>query len=206
MSTQSSYTRQSYTVNKACTIASANPGNGILRRWTVQPTPPIPGVTPGSDANNMQAAFGRLDSFGLPIPDTNAAPNYSGNVSGLQIPNTAGYQVSYVDGWIVLPVGVTVVSFGYRGFGNTSVGIYVGKAPRYAKRIMWNNVLTVPGGTVDMTSFPELCGRKVAFVRSFCCNRYFNGGHYVNWNVGAGSVDIPTANTHGSQPYLSQYP
>lgn len=205
MSTISNYVRQNYTPVQACTVTSANPGVAALRRWSPQPNPPIPGVTPGSDTNNMQAAFNLLDSFGLPIPTTAIAPNFSGNVSGIQIPNIATYQVSYTDGWIVLPVGVTTVTLGVRYIGNCSVGIYVGKAQRYAVRVMWSNIL-VNGGVVNMTPFLELCGQKVAFIRIMLVNGYFNGGTYLQWNVGAGLVDVPTAAVHGSQPFLRKYP
>lgn len=200
-----SYIRQRYTANQTCVVKSTNPGNAILRRWTTT-TPAIPGVSPGSDANNMTLAFGLTDAYGLPVPNTPAAPDYSGNINGLYIPDTSGYQVAYTDGWIVLPVGVTVVSFGARGFGNTSAGIYVGYAPRFAKRILWGNVYAVPGGTVDASKYQELCGCKFMWVRTFAVNGYFHGGHYVQWNVGAGFVDVPVANVHATQPYCSQYP
>lgn len=209
MSTISIYTKQNYTPTVTCTITSANPGNGVLKRWSPEPTPAIPGVSSGSDANNMQLAFGLLDSFGLPIPNTAVAPNFSGNVSGLQTPNVATYQVSYVDGWVVLPVGVTVVRFRPRGFGNTAAGIYVGKAPRYATRIYWANANTVPNAEVDMSNFHELCGQKIAFVRSLTVNGYFNGGHFVQISTDGGTTffDVTgAAMLHGSQPYLRKYP
>lgn len=149
MNTISTYARQNYNANQACAIVSANPGQSYLRRWSPEPTPPIPGVSTGSDANNMQQVFGgAMDSYGLPTPATALAPNFQGFITGLQTPNVATYQVSYADAWIVVPAGVTTVSFGYRGFGNTAEGIYIGKAPRYAVRVMWNNVYIVPGGTV----------------------------------------------------------
>lgn len=194
------------TPNQACTVTSSNPGNAILKRWSPEPTPPIPGVVSGSDANNMTLTFGLRDSYNLPIPNTAVAPNYNGNVAGIQTPNTAGYQVSYADAWIVAPAGITSISFNYRGFGNTSGGIYIGKSPRYATLVMWNNVVTVPGGTVDMAKFFELCGQKIAFVRFMQVNGYFNGGGFLTWNVGAGFVDVPLANTHGAQPYVRKYP
>lgn len=205
MSTQSGYVLAQATPQKTCAVTSANPGNCVMRRWT-STTPAIPGVTPGSDGNNMTAAFSLVDAYNLPITNTVAAPDYNGNVAGFQIPDISGYQVAYADAWLVLPVGVTTVSFGFRGYGNTSAGLYVGYAPKYAKRIFWNNVIIAPGGTVDCSLFPELCGRKILYAREYCCNGYFHGGHWITWNVGAGLVDVPVANTHGSQPYQSQYP
>lgn len=203
MTTKSRYVRAQITPDKVCAVTSANPGNAILKRWT-NTVPAIPGVTPGNDGNNMTLAFGLVDAYNLPIPNTPAAPDYNGNVGGFQIPDTSGYQVSYADAWIVLPAGVNSVSFGARGFGNTSAGIYAGFSQKYAKRILWNNVFV--GGAVDASKFPSLCGCRIVFVRTFCCNGYFHGGHYVQWNVGAGVVDIPVANTHGSPPFQSQYP
>lgn len=206
MTTKSRYVGRAITPDKPCTLVSTNNGNCVMKRWSPEPNPPIPGVTTGADNNNMTTAFGLVDAYGIPITNTAFAPNFSGNVAGFQIPDISTYQVSYADAWLVLPAGVQTVSFGYRAYGNTSAGLYVGYAPKYAKRLLWNNVVIVPGMTVDASLFPELCGRKVLFARTYCCNGYFHGGHFVQWNVGAGPVDIPVANTFGAQPSQSKYP
>lgn len=204
-STVSAYAKQNYTPNKTCTVIGGHAGQSYLKRWT-NTTPAIPGVTPGNDGNNADLVFGLRDQYGIPIVNSTAAPDFSGYISGIQVPDTSGYQVATADAWLIVPAGINSVSFWFRGYGNTSAGLYAGHAPRYAKRVFWNNVLVLPGGTLDLTIYPVLCGCKIIFVRTYTCNGYFRGGHWLTWNIGAGLVDVPTTATFGDQPSQSMYP
>jgi len=153
----------------------------------------------------MTLAFALIDAFGLPIANSPNAPDTQGFVSGIQTPNTAGYQVSYSDAWIAVPAGITSISFTPRGFGNTSSGLYAGISPWVATKRFWNNV-GYPTLAIDLTGYPELCGRKIMFVRMFTANGYLNGGYFLQWDIGAGFVGVPVANTFGQQPAQSRYP
>lgn len=193
------------TPNKVCSITGLNAGQSYLTRWT---NAPIPGVTPGSDANDMTQTFANYDQYGLPdIAIGVTAPTFQGYISGLQCPNTAGFQAATATAWVAMPVGVNSVRFSYRGYGNTSGGLYVGKAFKYAKRVYWNNV-GLGTADIDLSQYSLLCGRRILAMKTFCCNGYFNGGHWVtvSYDGGATYVDIPTANTFGQQPFQSQWP
>lgn len=192
------------TPNKACTIISTQPGGSYRYVWDA--TNPVPGTVAGSDANNMNLSFGRVDEFGVPIANTDNAPNINGGLqNGAVIMDTSGYQVTYANCWLIMPVGVTSATFTFRAYGATNCGLYLGPAYRYSKRIFWLNAPN-PSLAVDMTNYPELCGRKIVAARLYNCNGYFHGGFQLQWNVGAGMVDIPVANVHGQQPSQSIYP
>lgn len=189
----------------ACTVTSSNPGGGWLIRWTVAP---IVGVTPGSDSNNMNQVFSAVDTYGVPTMQAGvAAPTYVGNVGGLNIPDTSGFQCATCDSWIAVPAGITSVIFRMRAYGNTAGGLYAGLAPKYAKRIFWQNA-PLPSAALNIAEYPELCGRKVIFCRSFAVNGYFHGGHFIQISTDGGAtfVDVTGALAYWAQPYQLQIP
>lgn len=185
-----------------CTVVSTRPGVTHRKVWS---TPPIPGITPGSDANNLDLTFALRDSFGLPTINVAAAPNIDDYIAGAQTGNTAGFAATMCDCWLVLPSGINSASFKSRSFGNHSIGFYLGKSFRYAKRYAWN-VGNFTTAAIDMSRYSLLCGRRVIAARMYTCYGYFHYGYYLQWDIGAGFVDVPVANTHGEQPSQSSWP
>lgn len=205
MSVISGYAKRNFTADKTCTVIAGNAGQAYRRVWT---SAPLPGVTFGNDSgNNLNLAFARRDQYGLPLVDTNAAPDIAQYIAGAQTGNTQGTALYMADAWIVLPVGINSVRWGSRAFGTCSVGLYAGKSFRYASRIAWN-VGSFQSVNQDLSKYSLLCNRRVIAVRLYCVNGYFNGGFFLTWslNNGATYVDVPAANTFGQQPSQSQWP
>lgn len=185
-----------------CAIVSTRPGVTHRLIWT---TPPIPGITAGADANNLDLTFALRDQFGLPTINVVASSNIDDYIAGAQTGNTAGFAACIADCWIVLPTGVNSVMFRARTFGVCSLGFYIGKSFRYATRYAWNvGGFTTPA--IDLSQFSFLCGRRVVACRMYACNGYFNWGMFCQWDIGAGFVDVPNANCHGDQPSQSSWP
>lgn len=182
-----------------CVIGGADAGLSIGQQWN---TAPIPGMTPGNDnPNNMNLAFGILDADGVPTCNVAyAATPYT--IASAQTGNPGGYAVRRTDCWILLPEGITSrVWFQSRGFGNTTCGFYAGPSLLGMKRWAWN-VGAFTGIVIHVGSYPEVCNRKLIRVCNFCCNGYFNGGHFLQYSfTGAGYVDVPAANVWGGMPF-----
>lgn len=187
-----------------CTIVSTRPGVTHRKVWS---TPPIPGITPGSDANNLNLTFALTDVFGLPTINVAAAPNIDDYIAGVQTGNTAGFAATMDDVWIVTPVGVNSIRVQARTYGVHQFGIYLGKAFQYATRLAWG-VPNFTSGDIDLSRFNLLCGQRVIAARFYTCNGYLNYGFYlqVSTNGGATYADIPASWAHGEQPSASSWP
>lgn len=191
------------TPDKACTIVSARAGVCHRQIWN-NPLPP--GIVNGNDAtNNLDVTFAFRDNFGIPTIATAALPNTDDYPAGAQTGNTGGAAAYQTDVWVVVPVGVNTIRLGSRTFGNCAIGMYAGKAFRYAQQIAWNSG-GFQSGNIDLTKFNMLCGQRYLAIRLYVANGYFNGGYYAQWNVGAGFVDIPVAACHAVQPSASSWP
>lgn len=190
------------TPNVACAIQSGRPGVTHRKVWNVAP---IPGITPGTDANNLNLTFALLDNYGLPTINVAYAPNIDDYIAGAQTGNTAGFAATMCDCWLLAPVGVNSIRLQARTFGTHSFGIYVGRSFRFAQRIAWN-VGGFTSTAIDLSSFTLLCNRRLIALRMYTCNGYFNYGFFTQWDVGAGFVDVPTASTHGEQPGATSWP
>lgn len=184
-----------------CSIVSTNPGTTHRNIWTTQP---IPGITSGSDANDLNTTFSLRDNFGLPAINVAAAPDINDYIAGAQTGNTAGFAACIADCWISVPAGINTIAFQSRNYGNHNSGAYMGKAFRYAERIAWNTGFFTTGN-IDISKYSLLCGQRIIALRAYVCNGYFNWGFFWQWNIGAGFVDIPVANTHGVQPSQSMW-
>lgn len=185
-----------------CTIVSTRTGVTHRNIWN---TAPIPGITPGSDANNLNTTFSLRDSYGLPAINVASAPNIDDYIAGAQTGNTAGFAACIADCWISVPVGINTIQLQSRTFGVHNSGAYVGKALRYMNRVAWNTGFFTTAN-IDISDCKILCGQRIVALRAYVCNGYFNWGFFWQWNIGAGFVDIPVANTHGEQPSQSYWP
>lgn len=141
---------------KPCAIVSTRPGVCHRQVWN-NPLPP--GVVNGSDANNLDVTFAWRDTFGIPTIATNAAPNIDQYPAGATTGNTAGAAGYQTDVWVVVPAGINTIRLGSRTFGVCAVGLYAGKAFRYAQRIAWN-VGSFQSGNIDLSNFNLLCRRR----------------------------------------------
>ena len=176
----------------ACTIKSARPGVSRRRAWIG-----IPGL------DNMDLTFPTVDAYGIPFVGVATAPNADDFQPAASTGNTQAGGAYIADVWIVCPAGLNTIQLGSRGFGNTATGLYAGPAYRYMKRYQWNTAWPV---TVNLSNCPLLCNQRVLCCRLYASDSYFNGGYALQWNIGAGFVDVPVANCHASQPYQSSWP
>lgn len=185
-----------------CTIISNNPGVTHRNIWT---TAPIPGITPGSDANNLDVTFSLRDSFGLPLINVAALPDIDDYIAGAQTGNTAGFAACVADCWVSVPAGINTIRLQPAAFGNHNSGAYIGKAFRYATRLFWNIGGGFTSGLIDLSKYSLLCNQRIIALRAYVCNGYFNWGFQWRWDIGAGFVNIPVANVHGEQPSQSYW-
>lgn len=181
------------TPNVACTIKSTRPGVCHRRVWL---------GAPGLD--NLNVTFAWIDSFGIPTVATAAAANIDDYPAAATTGNTAAGGGYMTDVWVVTPPGLNSIQFGSRAFGNTAVGFYAGRAYRYMTRIIWGGGFQ--GATINLSTYSLLCNQRVICCRMYATDSYFNGGWALQWNIGAGYVDVPAANCHAVQPYQSSWP
>lgn len=141
-----------FTPDKACTIVSTRQGVCHRQIWT---SPLPPGIVSGSDNNNLDITYAWRDSFGIPTIATNAAPNVNDYPAGATTGNTAGAAGYQTDVWVIVPAGINTIRLRSRVFGVCAVGLYMGKAFRYASRIAWN-VGGFTSGDIDLSNFNML--------------------------------------------------
>lgn len=191
------------TPDVACTIKSTRPGVCHRQIWT-NPLPP--GIVNGSDANNLDVTYAWRDTYGIPTIATNAAPNIDDYPAGATTGNTAGAAGYQTDVWVAIPAGINTIRFGSRTFGVCAVGLYAGRAFRYASRIAWN-VGSFQSGNIDLSKFSLLCNQRILACRMYVANGYFNGGYYLQVSTDLTTfIDVPASWCHAVQPSASSWP
>lgn len=151
----------------------------------------------------MNATFPVLDAYGIPFVNVATAANIDDYPAGATTGDTRGGGAYITDVWVVAPAGLNSIQIGSRAHGNTGGGFYAGPAYRYMQRISWSAYFRT---SIDLSSFPMLCNRRVICCRMYATDSYFHGGWTMQWNVGAGFVDVPAASCHAVQPYQSSWP
>ena len=150
--------------------------------------------------DNLNSDFSGVDAFGLPFR-TIAAPTVDTYIAGSTYTYNYAPVASVNELWAVVPSGITSIKLGsVLAGGNTVNGVYVGDGPSTAIRVPgWNS-----GGTqvvtLDITSYPTICDRRIVYVRGYTSDSYYMGGIQLVWDIGAGVVAIPAANIYGASP------
>ena len=141
----------------------------------------------------MNVAFNAVDGYGLPIRSTTPTVFYQ---AGAQYSRASPVQ-AYVESWLVLPATQTTVTLRQGLGGNMTVGMYYGQEPAAATRGYWN-VGASAARVVDVSSYPLLCDSKILWVRQYMADGYAANGMTLQWDIGSGLVNVPSAAIHGS--------
>lgn len=140
------------------------------------------------------ALFDGVDGYGLPWR-TSAAVSSDTYVANTALNYNNAPKLTISDLWVALPAGISSVTIGAAPTGgNVNVRYYYGAGPTGVAN----------GGSapiaLNASGYPELCGRKIIFMRGYTWDSYFQGGITFYWNIGAGQTQIPTSNIHGVAP------
>lgn len=156
--------------------------------------------TANSRSDNLVVAFNGVDAYGLPYR-TAALPSTDTYIAGSDYTYNYAPVSSLSEVWAVVPSGITSIKIHWIGTGgNTARGIYAGKDPSSAVRGEWNTGGAGTAMTLNITSFPQLCGNRIVYIRLYTDDSYFQGGIQAAWDIGAGLVGIPAGSIHGTVP------
>ena len=150
--------------------------------------------------DNLNSDFAGVDAYGLPFR-TVAAPNVDTYIAGPTYTYNYAPVASVNELWAVVPSGITSIKLGsVLAGGNTVNGVYVGAEPSTAVRASGWNGSGTQVVTLDITSYPQICGQRIVYVRGYTSDSYYMGGIQLVWDIGAGIVAIPTGNIYGVNP------